>query len=102
METYIRVPQGFRKDLRTKRIMSEVGSSGVIAIIDLWLYAALHNPDGVLDVSKEDLLLICDIGNKKIIDLIIEYGFLEETKEGFVIENWDIISKPKWGKRCQI
>jgi hypothetical protein len=58
MNTDIRVKLTFYNDLKRRRLQQELGSEGVLALLDLWLFAAQHLPSGDLSsLSPEEIVL---------------------------------------------
>jgi len=52
--TDIRVDTSFRDHRKRMRLESKLGPAGVVAVIDLWLWAGIHQPDGSLAEMEPD------------------------------------------------
>ena len=89
----IRISLSFRHHRKRKKLFQRLGENGVLALIDLWCTVAEQNPTGVLiGYSKEDVEIDAEWKGESglCVKNILEIGFIQETKNGFYLHNWDI------------
>lgn len=89
MNTDIRIKTSFFRNLKTKKLEKKVGSEGVLALIKLWLYTAEYKSNGLLDLTEEDILLICETDNKDLVNIFIELEFIDVEPNGYKIHDWE-------------
>lgn len=91
MNTDIRVKVTFPNHHKTRKLRRKIGAEGVCALMFLWLFAAENRPDGVLSGMDEDDIAIAaqwDGDARRMLDAMLEVGFLELQAETYVIHDW--------------
>ena len=72
-------------------------------VVQLWLWAAQHAPEGRVEGPDSDAVLAHACGwphePEKIVRALHESGFIDQTGEGFQIHNWDVHALPHIEKR---
>ena len=87
-----RVHVSFRNSRKRRRLKRKLGSDGVLALIDLWAYAAQERPDGLLfgldadDIADE---LGWDGDAQCLVDALVSCGLLDVTDNGdYALHDW--------------
>ena len=93
MNKDIRISVDFFEHHKTRRLKRRLGWEGVIALQQLWCYAAKHRPQGSLNgMDAED---IADASKwegepKEFVSQLCEIGFLEECDKGtYLLHDWE-------------
>ncbi|PKN20903.1 MAG: hypothetical protein CVU71_03745 [Deltaproteobacteria bacterium HGW-Deltaproteobacteria-6] len=92
MNTDIRIQISFAGHVKRKKLQSRLKAEGVLALIDLWLYAGENHPDGSLNgMTNEDIGLAVNWkGNPdKLISTFLEIGFIEGSEGSYIIHDWE-------------
>lgn len=89
---YLNLDFNYLDHPKTKRLISRLGNTADVLPVRLWLYCAkIHPSDGYLKgyKKKEIESLIGWLGpENEAIDALIEFGFMEESKNGFKCVDW--------------
>ena len=88
MNSDIRVKITFLNNIKVEKLIAKWGRGAGHALVVLWLYAATNNPDGVFNLSKEDMAMIVKWDND-FIDSLVDLNFLEEIEGGYMIHEWE-------------
>lgn len=91
MNTDFRVSVEFFAHHKTKKLKKRLGSDGVIALLQLWSYAARLRSDGDLSgMSTEEIELAVDWNGEDglLVATLKEVGFLDEVDGTFSLHNW--------------
>lgn len=90
-----RISTSFRNNKKRIRLQRCLGAEGVLAVIDLWGYAAENKPDGILsNMDEEDICIAANWGGDTaaFIDAIADKKsrFIERDEESgwYVIHDW--------------
>jgi hypothetical protein len=94
----IRVATTFYVSLKRRRLQQDLGAEGVLALLDLWLYAAMHQADGDLtNLSAEEIALAANYPNnpENFLAGLVKVGFVDENieRDGSIsrkIHHWEI------------
>ncbi len=93
MNKDIRLSVDFFQHHKTKRLKRKLGLEGIIALQQLWCYAAKNRPKGSLtDMDAEDIASICDWDgdDQELVSCLCDIGFLEQCDEGiYHIHDWE-------------
>jgi hypothetical protein len=89
MNTDIRIKTSFFRNLKTKKLEKKAGPEGIISLLKLWLYVAEYKSDGLLDLTEEDILLICETDNKDFVSILVELKFIDVDENGYKIHDWE-------------
>lgn len=90
--TDFRVSIGFSSHPKIKELERRRGDRGVLALIKLWEFTALHYTDGVLpNMSAADLARHVGRGShfRKLIDDLLALRLLDRIEGGFQVHDWD-------------
>ena len=89
-----RISTSFRDNIKRIRLQRALGPEGVLAIIDLWGYAAMNRPDGTLDGMDDEAICIAANWHGKI-DVFINAitdkrsNFLDKDASGnYILHDW--------------
>jgi uncharacterized phage protein (TIGR02220 family) len=87
---YIRVYLGFFENLKTKKLFRLCGYQGVTCLLRLWIYATQNKPDGILDMTNEDIELQTDWRGEpdKFVSGLIESGYLVLDENNYLLHDW--------------
>jgi uncharacterized phage protein (TIGR02220 family) len=92
MNSDIRVQISFSRHVKRKKLQSRLKAEGVLALIDLWLYAGENHPDGILKgMTSEDISLSAnwDGDPDVFISTLIEIGFIDESEGYYSLHDWE-------------
>jgi len=93
MNKDIRISVDFFQHHKTKRLRRKMGWEGVIALQQLWCYAAKHRPEGTLSgMDAEDIADVCDLEGdpQAFVQELCDIGFLEQCEEGvYQLHDWE-------------
>lgn len=93
MNKDIRLSVDFFQHHKTKRLKRKLGVEGIIALQQLWCYAARNRPKGSLtDMDAEDIASVCDWDGdeQQFVSCLCDIGFLEQCEEGiYHIHDWE-------------
>ena len=86
-----RITVGFFFHPKTLRLQSELGDSGILALIRLWEHTATHRWDGVL--MEYTPRMIGDVvrwaGNpRRLVNVLVDIGFLDKVDGGYLVHDW--------------
>lgn len=90
--TDFRITIGFSTHPKIKELERRRGDRGVLALIKLWEFTALHYTDGVLpNMSESDLARHLGRGSHftKLIDDLLALRLLDRIEGGFQVHDWD-------------
>lgn len=93
MNKDFRVSVGFFENIKTIKLQKKLGSDGVICLLKLWRYAAVHKPDGILtDMDEEDIEIVVGWTGEPgvFVDVITQEKslFLIKNNGTFEIHDW--------------
>jgi hypothetical protein len=91
MATDIRVLTHFRHNRKRRRLKRALGADGVLALLDLWLYAAERHTDGHLSgLTDEDIADECDWPGDpaEFVGALVKAGFLDGDPGEYVLHDW--------------
>lgn len=91
MNTDIRIQISFANHIKRKKLQNRLKAEGVLALIDLWLYAGENHPDGILkNMTAEDVELAANWQgeSESFVNTLIEIGFLDNTGEWYLLHDW--------------
>jgi hypothetical protein len=93
MNTDIRVLVSFRGHRKRRRLEKIIGPGATGHLIDLWIFAAISRPSGILDDWDADD--IADAANyrgnpQELVEALVDTGWLDRLDDGsFALHNWD-------------
>ncbi len=93
MNRDIRIATSFYSHIKRKKLEKRLGAKAVLSLIDLWIYAAMNKPDGVLSgMSEEDIALAAqwDGDPQVFVSTLSELHFLEKEGETYLLHEWSI------------
>jgi hypothetical protein len=98
MNSDIRVSTGFYNHIKRRRLQQKLGADGVLAIIDLWLFMATHQPDGDLsNFSPEEIALAANYQHspENLLAALENIGFIDaklnkDGSESRKLHDWEI------------
>lgn len=85
----IRLGVGFFRHIKTIRLRKELGAHGVLALQELWCWAAEHRPDGDLSgMTDEEIAGVASWGGdpNQFVHSLSQNGWLDGGKQ---IHDWD-------------
>ena len=94
MNSDIRLETGFRDNLKIDRLESALGGNGVIALLRLWCYVAVHRCDGTLPGwSAQDLARASRWRGQaeRLASTLVQLGFLHPVDSppgGYQVHEW--------------
>lgn len=91
MNSDFRVSVDFFAHHKTKKLRRRLGYEGVVALLQLWAYAARVRPDGDLSGMKdEDIELAVDWCGEEgtLVPTLKSVGFLDEDEGGLRLHDW--------------
>ena len=91
MNSDFRVSVDFFVHHKTKKLKKRLGSDGIVALLQLWSYAAQFRPDGSLyGMEEEDIELAVDWpGDEGVfVHTLKTIGFLDEDDDGLRLHDW--------------
>jgi hypothetical protein len=125
MNSDIRISLTFSNNLKRRRLQQELGTDGVMGLIDLWIFAGMHRPDGdISGLSVEEIGLAANYPGSahRFVEVLVRIGFVDEGlgPDGGVkrsIHHWHIhnswacqaeersararhAANKKWSKKC--
>lgn len=84
MNSDIRIEIGFTCHRKTRRLIKTLGPESIVALITLWEYAAVNEPDGRLrDHSPQDIARCADWPEsdaERFVQTLVEIGLLDHVK----------------------
>lgn len=86
-----RISTSWRTNRKRKRLMRDLGPAAVIALEDLWSYAAAERTDGDLcGLSAQDIADEVDYieDAQALVSVLIELRLLDKTDDGYRLHNW--------------
>lgn len=86
-----RITVGFFFHPKTLRLQSELGDSGILALIRLWEHAAAHRWDGVLMEYTPRMIggVVGWAGDPRgLVDALVHIGFLDKVDGGYLVHDW--------------
>ncbi len=86
-----RITVGFFFHPKTLRLQSELGDSGILALIRLWEHTAAHRWGGVL--MEYTPRMIGDVVRwaddpRGLVDALVHIGFLDKVDGGYLVHDW--------------
>ena len=91
MNSDFRVSVDFFAHHKTKKLRRRLGYEGVVALLQLWAYAARVRPDGDLSgMEDEDIELAADWCGEEgtLVPTLKSVGFLDEDEGGLRLHDW--------------
>ena len=91
MNSDFRVSVDFFAHHKTKKLRRRLGYEGVVALLQLWAYAARVRPDGDLSgMEDEDIELAVDWCGEEgtLVPTLKSVGFLDEDEGGLRLHDW--------------
>lgn len=91
MNSDFRVSVDFFAHHKTKKLRRRLGYEGVVALLQLWAYAARVRPDGDLSgMEDEDIKLAVDWCGEEgtLVPTLKSVGFLDEDEGGLRLHDW--------------
>jgi len=91
MNTDIRVKTTLHRHWKYQKLKRMLGESPMEYLVVFWSTVAEQIPNGALkNWDKEDVESACswEGENHKLVNALLEVGFLDETKEGFYPHDW--------------
>lgn len=89
----IRLDTDFFDHRKTVKLRRKLGDSGIVCLLKLWIEARRYEPDGILDMSEEDIEERMDWNGAPglfVNTLCAEQTrFLDRIEGGFKLHNWD-------------
>lgn len=88
--TDIRISVNYSSDIKIRRLRALCGADGVLGLIDLWVFTALHRPDGVLSgISDKEIPLLTGVHSQDFLSVLLDLELLARTTTGALeIVNW--------------
>lgn len=90
MNTDFRIAVGFFQHPKTKKLKRRHGAEGVLALIRLWEFMAIHRPAGTLyEMDKDDILDASGYpGDTEFVNSLEQLGFLRISGHWYEINGW--------------
>ncbi len=91
MNTDFRVAVDFFAHHKARKLKKRLGSDGLMALLQLWAYAAKLRADGDLSgMSVEDIELASgwDGTDGALVSALVEVGFLDQNGEAYALHDW--------------
>lgn len=87
----IRIDVDFFQHSKTRKLQRRHGPEAVLALINLWTWAAKQKPDGRLSgMDEEDIELASNWnGGPGFVGSLVELHFIDEEEDGYVLHNWE-------------
>lgn len=86
-----RISVDWRGHHKRKKVKRRLGAAGVLAIQDLWSFAAERKPDGILSgMTPEDIAIAVDYDGDpdELITTLVEVGLLEVVDGVYLLHDW--------------
>ena len=85
-----RIKIGFFRHHKTKRLKKEGGADAILALLQIWEWAAEQRPDGDLSgLSAEDIDIVVDWDSSMpLATLLSEAGFLDGDEGDYRLHDW--------------
>ena len=92
MNKDIRISVSFYNHIKRRKLEKKLGAKGVLCLIDLWLYAGMNRPDGVLEgMAEEDIALAAqwDGQAEEFVKTLVELKLLDIRNDTYVLHDWE-------------
>lgn len=102
MNTDFRVAVDFFAHHKARKLKKRLGPSGLLALLQLWAYAAKLRTDGELyGMTPEDIELAADWdGDDGALTVaLLEIGFLEQDEQGLRLHDW--VENNSWAAKAE-
>jgi len=86
-----RVAIDFFSHHKARKLKRRLGNDGIVALLQLWAYAAKTRPDGELtDMSIEDIEIATDWSGEDgaLVQTLTDIGFLDRKTNGYALHDW--------------
>ncbi|MGV8081080.1 MAG: hypothetical protein AB2L22_13630 [Syntrophales bacterium] len=91
MNSDIRIATTLFNNIKIRKLIKLLGSDGVVALLKIWIYFAVHRPSGEFSpCSPEDLELVAEWSGSPgaFVSALLEIGLIEEIPGGYRIHDW--------------
>lgn len=91
MNSDFRVAIDFFSHHKARKLKRRLGNDGIVALLQLWAYAAKTRPDGELtDMSIEDIEIATDWSGEDgaLVQTLTDIGFLDKKADGYALHDW--------------
>lgn len=94
MNSDIRLETGFRDNIKVDRLEATLGADGVLALLRLWCYVAIHRPTGILPKWTPDDIATAARWRgdpEQLTAALLKLGFLERSQRrngGYMVHEW--------------
>lgn len=91
MNTDIRIEVGFFGHRKTMKLQRVLGDHGVMSLMRLWVYAAVHHPDGDLSgLDDDDIELAATFNGQRgdFVRTLRELGWLDGKTKRLTLHGW--------------
>lgn len=91
MNTDFRVAVDFFGHHKARKLKKRLGPDGVMALLQLWAYAAKLRTDGDLSgMNTEDIELAADWDGEDgaLVSVLVEVGFIDHGDNGYALHDW--------------
>lgn len=90
MNTDFRITIGFFQHPKTKKLKRRHGAEGVLALVKLWEFTAIHRPQGSLyEMDKDDILdAVGYPGDTEFVDSLEQLGFINKVGHWYEVNDW--------------
>ena len=92
MNKDIRISVSFYNHIKRRKLEKKLGAKAVLSLIDLWLYAGINKPDGVLTgMDEEDIALAAQWNDdpQKFVQTLVELHLLDKLEGNtYVLHDW--------------
>lgn len=110
MSTDIRVQISFSRHVKRRKLQSRLKADGVLALLDLWLYAGENHPDGTLEgMTDEDIALAVNWKGKPetLTKTLVDIGFMENVEGVYILHDWEdhnpfVVHAPERKERAKL
>ena len=92
MPNDIRISETWYYNLKRKRLIRRLGHKAAIALIDLWIYASQHRPDGNFEgMSDESIAEAAQYDGKSdaLVRTLHELTFIEGESGNYRLHDWE-------------
>lgn len=85
-----RIDVSFFAHTKTKRLKKALGLEGVVALLQLWAYAAANKHDATKVYSVEDIELAVDWAGEpgSLVSVLAAVRYVDEVPSGYAIHEW--------------
>lgn len=90
MNSDYRISTQFRMNPKRQRLFDELGAEGVLALIDLWSWAAANSITGELPPNPVSIEHAVDWSGEPgdLFGALLRIGFIDKTEDGYRLHEW--------------